>query len=151
MHMTFGKKENETYIDRKGAYLIAFKDDNTAVIRTSKGYFLPGGGMDENEQDEDCLKRECLEEIGYSVKINEFIGSAEMYCEHPQIGYFHPVQNYYLGELSEKIKEPVETDHVLEWVPYEKIKNNMFSEMQGWAITECRKYINKRKQERDCD
>jgi 8-oxo-dGTP diphosphatase len=141
MHMMFGKKENETYFDRKGAYLIALKEDKIAVIRTPKGYFLFGGGINEDEQDEECIHRECLEEIGYSVEIDQFIGSAETYCEHPKIGYFYPIQNYYFGELKEAIKEPIEIDHVLEWVPYEKIKNNMFLKMQNWAIDECWKKI----------
>lgn len=137
MHMVFGNKENKTYFDRKGVYLISLKEDKFAVIRTPKGYFLLGGGIDEDEQDDECIKRECIEEIGYSIVINQFIGSAETYCEHPEIGYFHPIQNYYFGELIEAIKEPIETDHVLEWVPYEKIKNNMFLKMQSWAIDEC--------------
>ena len=29
---------------------------------------------------------------------------------HPTIGYFHPIQAYYVGELLDKVKEPVEID-----------------------------------------
>lgn len=137
MHRVFGNKENRDYFDRKGAYLVVLKEDKFAVIKTPKGYFLLGGGIDKNEQDEECIKRECLEEIGYSVEVNQFICSAETYCKHPKIGFFHPIQNYYIGELIEKIKEPIETDHLLEWISYENIKNNMFLGMQNWAIDEC--------------
>ena len=92
MHKFFGERENVCYVDRKGAYLIAIHDGKAAVIKTPKGYFLLGGGIENNETDEDCIMRECLEETGSAVKILKKICSAEAYVRHPQIGYFHPIQ-----------------------------------------------------------
>lgn len=134
MHKIFYEKENEKYIDRIGAYLIPIKDNKIAVIKTPKGYFLLGGGLDNNESDIDCIKRECLEEIGYNVKNIKQICSAEAYCINSKIGYFHPIQRYYLGEIIEKIQEPIELDHKLMWVNYKDLIGNMFSDMQSWAI-----------------
>lgn len=71
MHKVFGTKENEKYYDRLGAYLIPIKDNKVGVVKTHKGYFLLGGGMEDNETDEQCIKRECMEEIGCNVDVKE--------------------------------------------------------------------------------
>ena len=107
-HKVFGIKKNVNYMDREGAYLLPAKDGKVGVVKTSKGYFLLGGGLDSGENHEECIKRECLEEIGYTVSVGNKICSAEMYCEHPSLGYFHPIQTYYVGELLEQVSLPVE-------------------------------------------
>ena len=134
MHKVFGVKENAEYVDREGAYLIPILDNKFGVIKTDKGYFLLGGGLDETESHKECIKRECIEETGYAAVIKEKICSAETYTTHPKSGYFHPIQSYYIGELKEKVSEPTETDHVLMWVKYDDIKGKMFAEMQSWAL-----------------
>lgn len=75
-----------------------------------------------------------MEEAGYQVVIEKKICSAETYSEHPTIGFFHPIQSYYLGELTLKIKEPIEEDHLFKWIKYENLKGKMFLEMQNWAL-----------------
>lgn len=136
MHKIFGKKEDVPYLNREGAYIIPMKNNKIAVVKTPKGYFLLGGGINKGETYERAIERECLEEIGYTVKIGAKIGSAELYTKHPTIGYFHPIQAYYLGELLDKIAEPVESDHELMWVDADELRGNMFSQMQSWAIDE---------------
>lgn len=133
-HKIFGTKEVTQYIDRAGAYLIPVNNGKIGVIKTDKGYFLLGGGLNKNETDEECIKRECLEETGYTVVIKEKICSAETFAIHPKLGYFHPIQSYYIGELKEKVSEPTESDHLLMWFDYENIKGKMFAEMQNWAL-----------------
>ena len=139
MHRIFGKKENAEYIDRKGAYIIPVKGDKIGVVKTYKGYFLLGGGIEDGENDHQCITRECLEEAGYEVSIGEELCSAETYLVHERIGYFHPIQVYYVGELLNKVKDPVEPDHAFEFVKYEDIKGKMYLEMQNWAIEMSRK------------
>ncbi len=137
MHKVFGGKEKAEYADREGAYLIPVHNNKIGVIKTDKGYFLIGGGLDKYESHDACIKRECVEEIGYAAVIKEKICSAEAYAIHPELGYFHPIQNYYIGTLKEKVSEPIETDHILMWLRYEEIKGKMFAEMQNWALEQC--------------
>ncbi|MCH5191251.1 MAG: NUDIX domain-containing protein [Oscillospiraceae bacterium] len=137
MHKIFGIKKDVEYTDRKGAYLIPVKENKIAVIKTEKGYFLLGGGIEFGETDEECILRECLEETGCKATVGKFVCSAESYTEHFKIGAFHPIQNYYLGELSEQITEPCEQDHILEWVTYKEIKGKLFADLQNWALDVC--------------
>lgn len=90
--------------------------------------------MDSGESDLQCIERECLEEAGYEVEIVREVGSAETYMVHPTIGYFHPIQKYYLGKLCNKVKEPVEPDHIFKYVRFEDVRGKMYLEMQSWAI-----------------
>ena len=141
MHNVFGLKENANYRDRVGVYLVPAKEGKVGVVKTPKGYFLIGGGLDSGESHEECIERECLEEIGYTVSVGNKICSAEMYCEHPSIGYFHPIQTYYVGELLEQVSLPVEDNHEFVWVDYNELVDNMYLEMQSWALAQCMKEI----------
>lgn len=134
MHKIFGTKENVSYTTRIGAYIIPVQNNKIGVIKTSKGYFLIGGGKEENETDEQCIKRECLEETGYDITVDKKICSAETFTHHEKIGYFHPVQTYYIGTINEQTQRPNETDHSLEWIDIKVIQNEMYPEMQNWAI-----------------
>ena len=102
VHRVFGTKENRVYIDREGAYIIPIKGDKVGVVETAKGFFLIGGGMNYGESEKHCIIRECIEETGYQVEINQRIGSAETYCEHLTVGFFHPIQVYYSGDCFRK-------------------------------------------------
>ena len=142
MHKVFGTKENVEYVDRTGAYLILIKDNKVGIIQTPKGFFLLGGGLENNENDIECIKRECIEEAGYDVSVKEKICSAETYYYHEKIGYFHPIQTYYIGEIISKVSASFEKNHNFVWIDINNIKGKMFIEMQSWALEECLKYIN---------
>lgn len=141
MHKIIGEKREAKYLDRKGAYLIPVKGEYIGVVLTEKGYFLLGGGIHCGESDEACIQRECLEEIGYTVSIERKLCSGEMYYKSPSLGYFHPIQSYYLGELLEKAMVPTETNHQLVWINYKDLKNLMYLEIQNWAIEQAIKEV----------
>ena len=108
---------------------------NDYTVKTPKGFFFLGGGFEGDESAEVCITRECIEEIGYSVKVGEKLCSAEHYTYHKRIGYFHPIQTYYCGLLTEKKAEPIETDHSMVWGTPAQLQGKMFSEMQNWALS----------------
>ena len=141
MHRVFGIKEETEYLDREGAYLIPYHNNQVGVVETPKGYFFLGGGLESGESHLDCIKRECLEEAGYTSCVEGKLCSAEAYIMHPMIGYFHPIQTYYFGKLIYRDSIPTETDHVLCWIEYNQIKGKMFLEMQNWALEQLSAYM----------
>ncbi len=133
---TFGEPvEGAEYYHRVGAYLVVVHDERLAAIKLAKGYFLPGGGVEVDETHEECILREALEEIGYEVRVDELIASADAWDTHPKVGAFHPIQYYYSGELLDPLLEDGGTDGTrLEWIPIGKLDELLFVPMQRWAV-----------------
>lgn len=136
MHKVFGEKAPVPYYDRKGAYLIPVKDNKIAVVKTPKGLFFLGGGIENGETDEACIRCECLEESGVEVTIGEKIGSAETFTTHPRLGPFHPIQTYYAGEILKQVQAPLEKDHTLLFGSFREPDGKLFAEMQNRALQE---------------
>ena len=54
--------------------LVDFDDHFAVVMDASNGFwFLPGGGVEENESIEEAAKREAAEELGLEIKINRIL------------------------------------------------------------------------------
>ncbi|MGK7377034.1 NUDIX hydrolase [Planococcus sp. 1R117A] len=141
MQKIFGEKiEGIDYQLRKGVYAIIFspQKNQVATVQLTRGsYFLPGGGLEDNESPEECLKREMLEETGYGLVIGPYIGNAQQlyYSSRTNIamlndGYF------YLAEIGDKVQEPIEEDHLLKWIPVSEADKLLFHEHHIWAVKE---------------
>ena len=65
------KKENIEYRKRPGAYAIIVDENSNKigiVTDKKKDYFYLGGGIEKGESELDALKRELIEESGYTLK-----------------------------------------------------------------------------------
>ena len=133
-HRVLGQRLDADYLDREGAYLISIVDGRVGVVQTPKGYFLPGGGLENGESHAACIVRECLEETGRTCCVKDRLCSAESFVEHPTLGHFHPIQTYYTGALSAQTAAAVESDHRFLWVEGETVRGHLFSAMQNWAL-----------------
>lgn len=135
-HKTVGIEEDGAdYYERPGVYIVPVRNGKIGLVRTPKAYCLIGGGKEQGETDIECLQREVPEETGYAVIPGELFATAEQYKpDQPSIGYFHPFQYYYTAELTEKVAEPVEKNHFLEWVDVEKTDGLLWLEMQQFAM-----------------
>ena len=136
----FGKVEKGLdYQIRQGAYTVIFNTDRRMVltVHNSRGaYFLPGGGLEKNEDFCRCLKRELLEEAGYAIRIRGFIGRAQQYFlslkNEPILGDSY----FYLAELQGEKQAPVEEGHFVSWIDIDKLESLLFHEHQRWAVRE---------------
>lgn len=117
----FGIKEaGKAYRARYGAYIVIARCSNQEVILVQApngAFFLPGGEIENSETHEQTIAREMLEEVGFEVEINEYLGEAkeyfysshrDTYFEHP--GYFYVAANF------QKVAEPTEKTNQLHWV-----------------------------------
>ncbi len=75
------KKPTKQYVLRPSCYAIIFNSTSSkiAIIQKGESYFLPGGGMEGTETKDECLHRELLEELGWSIEIDRYIGNAMRY------------------------------------------------------------------------
>lgn len=133
----FGEKlPGQQYTDRKGAYAIILNEKNeVATIKLPHGYFLPGGGIEGEESKVDCLRRECLEELGWEIEINQFVCAASNY--HYSIyrkRHLHSIGYFYLATYVKQVMNPVEKDHSLVWMSLDACRLNLFLDHQAWAI-----------------
>lgn len=134
---SFGEKlSNIEYKDRIGAYAIIFDSENKIpVVKTSTGYFLLGGGIENNETHEECIQRECLEEAGILVKVNDFICKGDKYHWSDTLEYYmHGIGDFYHSEIISKSTKPTEDDHELVWLSIDECIRKLFLEHQVWAV-----------------
>lgn len=147
LEKTFGyKKLDVTYKERIGAYGVGFdKDGKIPVVMThlynrENGYFLLGGGIENDETHADCIKRECLEEAGLNVNPKELICKGDYYhfIEHTKTD-FHGIGYFYYMEINEVVASPIEPDHFLVWFTINEAREKLFLPHQIWAVEEISK------------
>ncbi|MEA5095032.1 MAG: NUDIX domain-containing protein [Sedimentibacter saalensis] len=133
--ITFGEKlENTDYFQRKAVYGIVINSEGKiATIETPGGYFLPGGGIENNESHEMCLKREFLEETGYEITVGNYIGRSSMYHIAKKYKYMHGIVFFYFADLYFRKNNGTEKDHKLIWLEPSECINGLFFKHQSWA------------------
>lgn len=138
--LTYGSPEKGLdYYHRPGAYMIAIRNDLLYTVKTKDGdLLLPGGGIEGNETHEECVLRECLEETGYDVRVEDYICSADIYYTHPRIGPFHQIQFYYNGVFGEKLANvsPDEESTGIYLLPLNEL-NRLYLPIQRYAVEQC--------------
>src|SRR3989344_281313 len=74
--------EVATFAFRNAARAIVYdQDGNVGILNVSKQKYhkLPGGGIEQGENIESALKRECREELGCDIKVNREVGQIVEY------------------------------------------------------------------------
>jgi 8-oxo-dGTP diphosphatase len=129
-------EEGIDYMKRVGAYgLLEDEDGRLAVIKTSTGYFLPGGGLEEGEELQACLVREFVEEAAIKVRIEDklsvlsyFFYSTTMHIHMESVGHF------YRCKFEEALDTGCEEDHQLVWLELKEASKKLFLENQKEAV-----------------
>jgi 8-oxo-dGTP diphosphatase len=135
---SFGVPEAGTiYQTRHCVYAVMLdQHDRIAVIRTPRGHFLPGGGIEEGENAGGALSRECSEECGLSVSMKSHIGDAVQFLDIPGEGNFCLFGSFFHCEFAKGPTPPTEADHELLWLPQDDAARMMRRPFEAWAIRE---------------
>lgn len=140
------KKAGIQYKKRICAYAIIERiQDKKIAIATDKSdiYFLLGGGREEDELIEENLKREIIEETGYSLRDVELFDKINSWCYNDKYGYLDVKATIYIAKLDKKILEPIENDHRILWVSSLEYKDKLYHKYQRYILN---KYILKREE-----
>lgn len=126
------------YEERPGAYAIILNaNDEIAVIKTSFGYFLPGGGLDKGEEFVDGLARELEEEIGYEViRAEYFLVAAQFHWSEFYKKHFKKIGAFFEVEAKPPAIPQFADGHSLVWMPRVLAQTDLSQEFQRWAVQE---------------
>lgn len=129
------KPEREVVL-RTGVYgVVTDIDGKVLIVKNRLGKFLPGGGVQGGETYEETLRREFIEETGYTINIKRKLETVSWYIDTP-VEIFKQVFNtgiFYEVELQERVSLQLEADHEIMFVDGEAA-TDMYSDAQTWII-----------------
>ncbi|MGM0805352.1 MAG: NUDIX domain-containing protein [Bacillota bacterium] len=134
--MQFGEvMEDVIYLKREAVYAIVLDENKNIAVMVQNGKgFLPGGGIETGEDHEVCLKRECIEETGFTFKMAHFVGHAKQYFQTRQGEYLINDGYFYTGSFGEYANEPLDQDHELVWMKVDQAEKLLFHSSHIWAV-----------------
>jgi 8-oxo-dGTP pyrophosphatase MutT (NUDIX family) len=122
------------YAPRPGGYAVVVKDGLVAIVKTPRGYFLPGGGADPGEALCNAAIRETKEETGFVINITDEIGTADEFVHSPKYNaYFQKVCTFFAAEVVSRVDEH-EPDHKIIWTTPEQAIDLLIHGSQKWAV-----------------
>ncbi|MGE1217102.1 NUDIX hydrolase [Bacillus toyonensis] len=136
--LTFGSKNPTVhYVLQPSCYAVIFHSSSLMIAIIQKGdrYFLPGGGMEGNETKDECLHRKLLEELGWEIEIDQYIGNAARYFyAEKEDTYYLNDGFFYIANMAQKQTENCEEDHVLRWISPLLAVELLTHDHQKWAV-----------------
>lgn len=127
----FGQGRKNAGRFRNAAYAVFCTPEKlVAVIRTDRGYFLPGGGAEPGETPADTVRREVYEEMGCKIEHLRRIGEAVQFFSADD-GEHEMYAVFFTGEVTEKL---VPVGDELCWIPFMELEGRMYHECHLWAV-----------------
>lgn len=96
---------------RVAGYVVVWDDNKLLMVKSGSGlWILPGGGVEDNEAITSAAVRECAEETGYKVAVNDnqpiYVREQPFYHTSSE-QFYHSLQLFYAASLL--ASEPDET------------------------------------------
>lgn len=126
---------------RPGIYGVCIKDNKALIVKSNLGGFIVGGGVEKGESDKECLMREAIEEIGYDIKVKEWLEDIIEYVYVPERDTSYvKTMRFYSIDLLDYVNEDTEENHFIMWIDKDDIESMMYLEGQKYIL---RKYFDK--------
>jgi len=124
---------------RNSAKAVIIQENKLLVVEKADAdgpwFLLPGGGQEFGETLPDALKRECMEELGASVKVGKMVFSREYIGKNHEFAHtdsgLHQVEFYFLCELVSELDEskaslPDENQTGVKWLDLGKPEPRLY-------------------------
>jgi 8-oxo-dGTP diphosphatase len=123
------------YVVRPSAYaLVRNSEMLIAVVRTSSGHFLPGGGLERGEDPEQAMVRETFEECGLVVSVVGVVGRAvEIVYSAAERTCFEKHCTFGEARLQEATPRG-EVGHELMWLTAPEAASRLSPGSHRWAV-----------------
>ena len=130
---TFGTKSpGRRYVVRRAAYAVIWSAEGSiATVKTRRGHFLPGGGIEAGETDEEGLIREVREECARAIALGPRIAEAVQFFGASR-GYFEGHHVFFAGAFASDPEGVGE--HELVWLDLASARARLFHASHFWAI-----------------
>ena len=100
--------------EREGKLLLTQKGNEISLV---------GGGMEDTETPEVCLKREFAEEVGYAISAIRELCDVDCYWLAAGSYPMRSLAHFYLVEVEESLFDPTEEGHQAIWIDKEHVKD----------------------------
>ena len=138
----FGEPEpGRDYPDRPAAFAVIERDGRIAVARVSFAagggrLDLPGGGIDAGETASQAAARECGEEVGLEVAVDDqpFTWADHYFVNEEDVARNTRGQFFAARFVAEAPALKTEADHALEWLTSLQALGALDRESHVWAV-----------------
>lgn len=143
---TFGEKLTTVdYKARYGVYAIIPNADKNQIILVQApngSWFLPGGEIEAGEDHFSALKRELIEELGFSAELGYYYGQADeyFYSRHRDTYFYNPAYIYEVTHF-EEIDNPLEDFNNLSWFSIDEAIDKLKRGSHKWGVEAWKKII----------
>jgi 8-oxo-dGTP diphosphatase len=123
------------YVLRPSAYaLLRDEEGRVAIVRSARGWFLPGGGIERGESPEEAVVREAREECGLVIASCRTIATATEIVHSPSGSTGIDKASAFIQAVIVGVTDPSEPDHLLEWVTPEEATKRLSHGSHRWIV-----------------
>ena len=115
--INIGEKKDTKYGFRETCFGIVVENDKLMVVKKDGQLSLIGGGIDQNETHEQCIRREFLEESGYTISNKQEVVCIDCFWLAGNKWPLESLANIYVVEVDPSTKvKPLEENHTIEYI-----------------------------------
>jgi 8-oxo-dGTP diphosphatase len=123
------------YVVRPSAYaIVRDAQGRIAVVRSPRGWFLPGGGIEAGESAEQAAVRETREESGLLIGPRAVLGTATEIVHSPAGNAGIDKASVFIDAAIAGTTPKAEADHELFWLPPAQAVERLSHKSHRWAV-----------------